>query len=125
MPIVVVLLGGIFWKRATSQAAFLTMVIGLPVGLVGFATGELFELHEVQFLYATGVMVLFSAVLFVAISADDAGSRPPPTSTTSCSTGPRGGTRPRASRGTPVWQNYRWLSLAILIITIAVVVPFI
>ena len=27
-------------------------------------------------------------------------------------------------RGTPVWQNYRWLSLAILVVTIAVVVLF-
>ena len=41
MPVVVVLGGGIFWKRATAPAAFWTLATMIPLGLVGFVTGEL------------------------------------------------------------------------------------
>jgi solute:Na+ symporter, SSS family len=124
MPIVVVLLGGIFWRRASAQAAFLTMAIGLPIGLVGFATGELFELHSVQFLYATGIMVLISAVLFVTITLATPGRAHAEISEVVFD---RATWREETEglRGKPVWQNYRWLSLGILVLTIAVVVPFI
>jgi solute:Na+ symporter, SSS family len=124
MPIVVVLLGGIFWKRATAQGAFLTMVVGLPIGLTGFATGELFELHDVQFLYGTGIMVLISAVIFAVASLatpapELAGIREVVFDRNTWREESEG------LRGKPKWQNYRWLSLGILIVTVAVVVPFI
>ena len=41
MPVVVVLVGGIFWKRATKTAAFWTLVTVAPLGLLGFITGEI------------------------------------------------------------------------------------
>jgi solute:Na+ symporter, SSS family len=68
MPVVVIFLGGLFWSRGTRQAAFITLLIGFPVGLVAFLTGELFELYELQFLYATGVMLVFSLGLYVIAS---------------------------------------------------------
>nr|WP_281069722.1 hypothetical protein [Nesterenkonia lacusekhoensis] len=67
MPIVV-LVGGIFWKRATRQGAFWTLVAVTPLGLAGFLTGEVFGLHGVQFLYATGIMVVLSLISFATIS---------------------------------------------------------
>ena len=48
MPVVIVLLGGIFWKRATSAAGFWTLATVFPLGVVGFVAGELFELNDVD-----------------------------------------------------------------------------
>lgn len=124
MPIVVVLLGGIFWKRATAQAALYTLLIGFPIGLTGFATGELFELHDVQFLYGTGLMVVLSLVLFVGISMVTTAPEPADIAEVSFD---RKTWREESAEleGKPWYGNYRYLSLATLIITIAVVVPFI
>lgn len=124
MPIVVVLLGGIFWKRASSSAALYTMLIGLPIGLVGFATGELFELHEIQFLYGTGIMFALSVVLFVVLTLATVAPDP---ATIGEVTFDRDTWRDETEglRGKPWYANYRILSLLILIVTVVVVVPFI
>jgi solute:Na+ symporter, SSS family len=66
MPVVVIFLGGLFWARGTRQAAFATLAIGFPVGLVAFLTGELLELYDLQFLYATGILLLFSLGIYIA-----------------------------------------------------------
>ena len=42
MPVAVIFLGGLFWRRPTADAAFWAMVIGFPIGLVGFFSGEIF-----------------------------------------------------------------------------------
>jgi solute:Na+ symporter, SSS family len=67
-PVVVVFLSGLFWPRGTRQAAFYTLLIATPIGLILFLTNEIFELYQFQFLYATGLMLLFSALLFITIS---------------------------------------------------------
>ena len=124
MPIVVTLLGGILWGRATRQAAFWTLAIAFPIGLVGFFTGEIFGLHELQFLYGTGLMVLLSAVLFVGITV----ATPAPDREAIDAVVFDRGTWARESEGLadhPWYRNYRWLSLAIVVVTIAAVVPFI
>jgi solute:Na+ symporter, SSS family len=124
MPIVVVLLGGIMWKRASSQAAFWTLALIAPIGLAGFVVGELFELYDVQFLYATGIMFLISAAAFVGISlATEAPDREAIREVTF----DRGtwGRESEELAEKPWYANYRILSLAILVVTIAVVVPFI
>ncbi|MBT0811581.1 sodium/solute symporter [Litoribacter ruber] len=68
MPVVVVYLGGLFWKRATKEAAFYTLIIGAPIGLAVFFIGEIFEVIDIQFLYSTGLMLLLSLSLFITIS---------------------------------------------------------
>jgi solute:Na+ symporter, SSS family len=68
MPIVVVFLAGLFWKRGTRQASLATMIIGFPIGLAAFVTGEIFELYNLQFLYATGVMLVLSLVVYLAVT---------------------------------------------------------
>jgi SSS family solute:Na+ symporter len=39
-PIVVVYLGGLFWRRATPPAAFWTIVVGLVAGVPMFIAHE-------------------------------------------------------------------------------------
>lgn len=124
MPIVVTLLGGVMWSRATRQAAFWTLAIGFPIGLAGFFTGEIFDLHDVQFLYGTGLMLVLSALLFVGISV---ATPAPDREAIDAVVFDRGTWRAESDElaDQPWYRNYRWLSAIIVVITVAVVVPFI
>lgn len=124
MPVVIVLLSGIFWKRATAPAAFWTLVVVTPIGAVGFVTGEIFGLHGIQFLYGTGIMVVLSvlslSVLSLVTTAPDREAISEVVfdrRTWSAES--------EQLRDRPWYKNYRWLSLGLLVLTVAVVVPFI
>jgi solute:Na+ symporter, SSS family len=124
MPVVIVLLGGIFWRRATRQAGFWTLAAVFPLGLAGFFAGEIFELYDLQFLYATGVMVVISIVAFVGISL----ATPAPDwreFEEVLFTRKTWEEENEELAGKPKWKNYRYISLAILVVTIASVVPLI
>ena len=124
MPVVVVLLGGIFWKRATSQAAFWTLVIVTPLGVLGFVTGEIFGLHGIQFLYATGIMVVLSTISFITITA----LTPAPDHASIAEVTFDKKTWAEETeqlQGKPWYKNYRWVAAGLLILTVGVVVPFI
>lgn len=124
MPVVVVILGGIFWRRATAKAAFWTLVLVTPVGLVGFVTGEILELHPLQFLYATGIMVVLSVASFAGISL--ATEAPDPESIREVTFDRRTWREEtQVVRDQPWYRNYRRLALGLAILTVAVVVPFI
>ncbi|PYF99570.1 solute:Na+ symporter, SSS family [Georgenia satyanarayanai] len=124
MPFVVVLLGGIFWKRATASAAFWTMVVMTPLGAAGFVSGEMLELHGVHFLYATGIMVVASAAVLTAVSLRQ--PAPDPAAIAEV-TFDRRTWRAESTelREKPWYLNYRWLALGLLVLTVAVVVPFV
>lgn len=123
MPIVTVLLGGIFWRRASAAGAFWTLMVVTPLGLVGFVVGELLALHSVQFLYATGIMLVISVLTFVAVSL--ATEAPDPDSITDVVFDRRTWGRESAElRRKPWYQNYRYLSAGLAALTVAVVVPF-
>ena len=124
MPVVVVLVGGIFWKRATKTAAFWTLVVVTPIGLLGFITGEILELHPIQFLYATGIMVLISLLSFIVISLRT--PAPDPAAISDAVFDRRTWAQEsRQLEGTPWYKNYRWMAAGILVLTVGVVVPFI
>jgi solute:Na+ symporter, SSS family len=124
MPLVVVLLGGIFWKRATAAAAFWTFAGVGPIGLVAFFATEIFGLVEIQFLYGTGIMVAVSLVAFVAISlatpAPDAAQIEEVTFTRSTWRA-----ESQELAGKRWYANHRILALIIFVITVVSVVPFI
>jgi len=122
--VVMVVLSGIFWKRATAPAAFWTLVVVTPIGAVGFVTGEIFGLHGIQFLYGTGIMVVLSvlslSVLSLVTTAPDREAISEVVfdrRTWSAES--------EQLRDRPWYKNYRWLSLGLLVLTVAVVVPFI
>ena len=124
MPIVVVLVGGIFCKRATRQGAFWTLVAVTPLGLTGFLTGEVFGLHGVQFLYATGIMVVLSLISFATISLLT--PAPDPATIQDATFDKRTwAEETKQLEGKPWYKNYRWLSAGLLVLTVGVVVPFI
>jgi solute:Na+ symporter, SSS family len=124
MPLVVVLLGGIFWKRATPTAAFVTFAGMGVTGLLAFFAIEIFELFEIQFLYGTGIMVAASFLVFVGISLVTQARDPEEVEEVMFNRG-KWEAESEQLEGKPFYKNYRWISLGALILTIAVVVPFI
>ncbi|HVM19773.1 MAG TPA: sodium/solute symporter [Egibacteraceae bacterium] len=124
MPLVVVLLGGIFWKRASSTAAFVTFGGLLPVGVLAFFAVEIFDLAEVQFLYATGIMFAASVIVFVVASLM---TDPPPAEQVEETTWSTETWRKESEElaGKPKWKNYRYLAGALFVFTILIVIPFV
>ena len=121
-PVVAVFLIGIFWERANANAAFITFVGGVGLGIAGFFLIEVAGAFELHFLYAAGIsfalsvasMILFSVVtpssgkevgdlvwtpaIFKAESAELV--------------------------GTPWYLNYRYQSVALLLTTAVIVVAY-
>ncbi|RKS09339.1 SSS family solute:Na+ symporter [Nocardiopsis sp. Huas11] len=123
MPLVVVLLGGLFWKRASVPAGIWTLSV-VPFGLLAFFLTEVFGVFDIQFLYATGIMLLLSLAVFVAVSLATPAPPEDKVSEITWSTATwRKGTEDLA--GTPWYKNYRVLALALGAATVCAVVPFI
>ncbi len=124
MPLVIVLLGGIFWKRATAPAAFWTFAGLGPLGLLAFFATEIFELVELQFLYGTGIMVALSIIVFVGISLVTTAPDPESIEEVSFDRATwQAESRELADK--PWYANHRWLALGLFVLTVVVVVPFI
>ena len=123
MPLVVVLLGGLFWRRASTVAGVWTLAV-VPFGLVAFFLAEVFEVFDIQFLYGTGIMFLLSLVVFVVISL---ATEAPPREKVDAITWSPATWRQESEElvGTPWYKNYRVLSLALGVVTVCSVVPFI
>ncbi len=124
MPLVVVLLGGIFWKRASSTAAFITFGGWLPLGIIGFFVFEVLELAELQFLYGTGIMFAASVITLIVVTMlTDA----PPQEKVEGTTWSRDTWRQESKElaDKPWCKNYRYLAFALFAFTIAVVLPFV
>jgi solute:Na+ symporter, SSS family len=121
MPVVVVLLGGLFWRRPGNAAGFWTLVVAAPIGLVGFFTGEIFELHDVQFLYGTGLMLLLSASIFLGVTL---ATDPPDQERIDEVVWSREVWRKESEdlEGTPFLLNYRVMGVGLVVLTLVLVV---
>lgn len=124
MPLVAVLLGGIFWKRATSLGGFLTFAVWLPIGIIAFLATEIFELVEIHFLYGTGIMFGASVLTLIVVSLlTEPPSREKVEQTTWSWEIWRRESQELADK--PWYANYRWLAIALFVFTIAIVIPFV
>jgi SSS family solute:Na+ symporter len=122
-PVLVVFIGGIFWRGARARGAFWTLALGVPVGLVLWVVSEIaFPDTGVQFLYACGLLVLANAAVFVGLSmtSDEAEKEDLDDLTWNTATW-RAETE--ELRGVPWYANYRILSIGLAIVTMAFVVP--
>jgi solute:Na+ symporter, SSS family len=124
MPVVVVFLGGVFWKRATSRGALLTLLVGTVTGCITFVAGELLRWVEIQFLYTTGLLLLFSVALFIAGSLS---SLAPDLRSIQDVMWSRVLWKDETVelRDTPAWKNYRVQAGILLVITLIMVMLFI
>jgi SSS family solute:Na+ symporter len=119
-PIVAVFLVGIFWRRANGLGAFVTLAVGVPVGLLFFWLNEIRETFELQFLYASGISFAASIVILVVVSL----LSPAPDDERVSElvwTPALWHAESEELRTTPWWQNYRYQSLGLLLLTAAIV----
>jgi len=120
-PVVAIFFMGILWRRATPAAAFWTFIIGLGVGVTGFVLNEIQGAFELHFLYAACALFGLGLVLMVGISLMTTSKEGEETDQLIWRTQLwRDETLELA--GTPVWQNYRYLSVGLLMVTAAIVI---
>jgi len=123
-PVLVVFIGGIFWRGARPRGAFWTLVIGVPAGLILWILTEVLypDGPGIQFLYACGLLVLANATLFVLLSR---GSDEPEANDIDELTWTRATWRAETEElaGRPWYQNYRYLSLGLAGLTAVFVIP--
>ncbi len=122
-PVVAVFLLGIAWKRVNAPAAFWTLVIMQPLGFTAFLLIEVNGLLGLQFLYAAGILLAASLAMLVVISL--VGPTPDLEKTDELTWKKQYWTDETAElRGTPVWANYRLLTVVMLLATAGLVVAF-
>ncbi|MFX0538900.1 sodium:solute symporter family transporter [Ornithinimicrobium sp. Y1847] len=121
-PVVAVFLAGIASKRISATAAFLTLIIMQPLGLVAFIlTQVLPEEPTIQFLYAAGLSLLLSVLLLIGISL--LGPSPDEDKTKELTWKTEYWTQEsKELQDTQFWANYRYLSVGLLILTAVIVV---
>jgi SSS family solute:Na+ symporter len=67
-PVVAVFLLGLFWRRANSAGALAGLIVGVPLGVLGWIAVELWALFELQYLYAAVLMFVLGLALVIAAS---------------------------------------------------------
>jgi len=116
-PVVAVFLLGLFWWRANGAGALAGLLVGIPLGIVGWVAVELLGLFELQYLYAAMVMFVVGLALVIVVSLLT------PAPATSKIEGHMWRREDAATKpGQPWYQDYRLQSAALAAITLAVVV---
>lgn len=124
IPVVVVFLGAIFYRKASAQAGFWTIAVGVPLGLIGWALNEVvFQEGGLQFLIIGGLLFFVWSAFYWAVSRatyaeDDAVDED------LVWTWQTWREESRELADVPWWQNYRYLAVGLLVLTVAVVLPF-
>jgi SSS family solute:Na+ symporter len=122
MPVVVVFLGGLFWKRPPRHAAFWTLIVGVPIGLASFFLFEVLKLLPIQFLYGTGIMLVISLATFLGITF---ASQAPDLDKGTTFTRETWRAESEELADKAWYQNHRILGAGLAVITIAMVAMFI
>ena len=122
-PVVAVFVLGIFWRRASADAAAITMVLGSFCGFALFLINAVFKWSHLHFLYAAPLLTSIDLAIMAAVSwrhpvAIDAARE----ETMWHATFSRG--ENLRLRKVPMWQDYRFLAAALLALTAAVVISF-
>lgn len=108
-PVVTMFLAGMFWRRANSRGAIVTIVTGLITGAVLFVMNEFTGVISLHFLY---VAPLLTAICAMAMITGSLAARPPSAESVACMTwSPAQFAEESRELATMPWyQNYRILS---------------
>ena len=122
-PIVVMFLGGIFWKRANGHGAFATFTLGIGLGVIGFIVNEIAGLTSIHFLYSGLISFLLSIAVLVTVSLL---TTPAPDEKTEGLIWSPALWRTETERlkTVPAWKNYRYQAALLFATTMAVVIWF-
>ena len=118
-PVVAVFVLGVLWRRANAHGAFAALLMGFVCSLFLFFSGQAAWMPQLHFLYVAPILFAVCLVTEVVVSLATA---PPPEAT-------RQFTWSRemwVAEGTELaplawWQNYRVLSVLLLVVTAVVV----
>ncbi len=129
-PVVVVFLLGLFWRRANAAGAFATLALGVSFGVMTWAGNEILGWLDIQFLYASGLMLSLSVAILVSVSLVSVrfGSRPPSGAQQDCCTRAlipwgKAAKAERAAHSDERWsRSERWLGLLLIALTLLMVV---
>jgi len=113
---------GLFWRRSNALGSFVTISVGLPVGVAGFIMNEVAGVFQLQFLYAAAGLFLLGCLLMVVVSLATA---PPPEESGSLVWDRslwREESRELAEK--PWYRNYRYWSGVLLAVTAVIVIVF-
>ncbi|HOO71169.1 MAG TPA: sodium/solute symporter [Spirochaetota bacterium] len=120
-PVVAVFLAGIFWKGAKGTAAFLTLAGGVPLGIAAWFANEIMGVFDIHYLYASGIMFVAGICFMITLSLMGRGE--PDESAASLVWRPSFWKSESSElQGLPPYLNYRWLSLALLVLCAVLVV---
>lgn len=122
-PIVAVFLIGLFWPRANARGAVAAIVAGLVVGIGLFIAINVTGSIKLHFLHVAPLLLAASALAMVAGSLS---APPPPPEKTDGLLWNRGffDAESVELRHVPLWANYRWQAIALLMATAVIVWRF-
>lgn len=125
-PIVSVFILGLFWKRANATGSFISLMVGIAMSIiwvVGIINGVDHWFFQLHFLLRTTILFVICFVVLIGVSLATA---PPPVSKTKDLTwSPRLiAEETEELKAYPWYQNYRILSIILLIFTALVVGMF-
>jgi SSS family solute:Na+ symporter len=115
-PAVAIFLLGLFWKRGNATGAEYTLILGLGIGVAGWIANEILHITGLQYLYAGGLLFLLSCAVFISASL----LSPAPSADKIRDTvwqRRHWKSDSQALSGTSVFTNYRYLSVALLVVT--------
>ena len=125
-PVVAVFILGLFWKRANANGAFYSLIVGFVLALfmiVSQIGGFIPELNEIHFLHKAPILLLVCLVLHVTFSL---ASAKPPTEKVKDYTYSMSIFKEETKElaALPWYQNFRYLAVILLVITIIIVGAF-
>ena len=122
-PVVAMFLVGIFWPRANAQGAFYCLVIGLIAGTALFIANVVLEVINLHFLYVAPILfVLCSVVLVIGslMTPEPEAEQVAPFTWTRASFNEES----MQLKQLPIYKNYRFLSILLLVVTFILVANF-
>jgi len=122
-PVAALFLIGIFWKRANAQGAFAALIVGFLTGLSLFLANEILGWMNIHFLYIAMILFVVSVPVIVVVSLI---TLPPGEDKVAGLTWTKKfyDEESRLLAGVKWFQNYRTLSVILLLATFALVITF-
>ena len=122
-PVVSMFLVGIFWRRANSHGAFLSLIVGVILGGIFFYINELAGITSVHFLYVAPILFVICVVLLIVGSLM---TEPPDSAKVEELTWSKAFFREETKelKGIIWYKNYRILSVILMLMTLVLVVIF-
>jgi SSS family solute:Na+ symporter len=118
-PIVAIFVVGIFWKKANSNGAISAVIIGLLAGITLFITNEITLTTNIHFLYVASLLFVFTVPVVIGVSWFT--SPPPAIKTDGLVWSPEFyKAESKTLAGMSWYQNYRVLSVILLVISFVI-----